>query len=1016
MRPLRLTISAFGPYAGQEIVDFGPALDAGIFGIYGPTGAGKSSIFAAISFALFGKLPNAGQDSKTVRSDHAAPDLMTHVELVFDLGAKRYLIKRRPEQLRPSKRGGGETTETHHAAFFDVTGLSLADIDDGQTGTVIAERKLSDVDPEIQSLLGYGPEQFRQIILLPQGEFETFLKAKTKDRMDVLRQLFDVSIYRRFAETLKDQANAAEKDIKAGRAAVAARLTQEGYETREAISDAISVEQDLCERSAQEAAEAQKASQDALAQLNSARETETLFIDQDQAHRGLAELIARTDEIATLRDDYARLGAVARVIPFDDARDAAQSLRTNAMDQIDVSARQVTEAEVAYAASKLALQSLTDKTPAREAWQNDRLRLTQYQTALGDAAPLELAVADAKRTATTAEAKLETATQAHDRAVAAIETGQTLLDLAREQQEKRRIYEAELRQANDLAKAAEAHTAAQAKVRKWTESQDQTATHLEAAIAATAAADRSLSEAEMALSAVQAVHLATKLSDGAPCPVCGSHDHPTPARGNAESAGLNAAFEQARDARTAILQAENTAREQNTSAKAHLQSAKDLLETLAVPSPDFTDTRGDITTKIETLGPAPDLDVLGAEITQNQQAAQGAASDLEQSRHADQAARIAYTSAQVAHDSALAQLPEGLKTGREINAALGSIDAKITAYDAALQSGQTKERAAHDQQVSAKKFHALSLSAAEDAKAKSTVAQSKFDTALAEAGITSDQFKLGRPDVPKRDALGAEITDFDTRRTVAITQVERADHAVKNHERPDISHFDTTYQAKDAAVRDAISAKAKQDARLGQLASLKASIDAEIAKFAQAEHAIAPLLAVAQTSNGANPAKLTLETYAIAAMFDQVLVSANLRLRPMSGGQYTLMRDTRAPKGGAKQGLDIVVHDTHTGRERDVATLSGGETFMAALSLALGLADVVQTVSGGIHLDTIFIDEGFGSLDATTLDQALQTLQDLVGDNRAIGLISHVDLVKDTIRAGFDITKSNGGSNIRARD
>ena len=199
MRPLRLTLQAFGPYPDRQVVDFADALKSGLFGVYGPTGAGKSSIFSAISFALFGEPAKGEQDAASLRSDHAPADVLTEVELVFELGAKRYCIRRRPDQDRPALRGGGVTRERHCAWLFDVTGMPVDEVSENNSGKALAEKKVSDVAAQVERLLGYGPAQFRQIVLLPQGRFETFLTAKTDDRLRILRDLFDVSLYRSLA-------------------------------------------------------------------------------------------------------------------------------------------------------------------------------------------------------------------------------------------------------------------------------------------------------------------------------------------------------------------------------------------------------------------------------------------------------------------------------------------------------------------------------------------------------------------------------------------------------------------------------------------------------------------------------------------------------------------------------------------------------------------------------------------------------------------------------------------------
>lgn len=200
MRPIRLTMQALGPFAGREVVDFREAMASGLFGIYGQTGAGKSTIFSAVTFALFGEATRSDQDTASLRSDHADPGTLTEVEFVFEVGERRYVVRRSPEQKRPKLRGAGEKTMAHEAFLFDATGVSLEDIERGNRGTILAEKKLGAVREKVIHILGYGPEQFRQIVLLPQGKFEMFLAAKTDARRDILRELFDVSLYRHLAE------------------------------------------------------------------------------------------------------------------------------------------------------------------------------------------------------------------------------------------------------------------------------------------------------------------------------------------------------------------------------------------------------------------------------------------------------------------------------------------------------------------------------------------------------------------------------------------------------------------------------------------------------------------------------------------------------------------------------------------------------------------------------------------------------------------------------------------------
>jgi len=239
MRPIKLTLSAFGPYGGVESIDFRDATDAGLFGIYGPTGSGKSSIFSAIAFALFGEGAKEEQGIGTMRSDFADDALLTEVSLQFELGPKRYYVRRIPNQPRPKTRGEGHTMQPHAAWLFDVSSVAIDDVGPDCSGVPLAERKVGDVGRLVEELLGYGAQQFRQIVLLPQGRFERFLVSNSKDRLEILRELFDVSLYRKLTEKLKADAADVRREIEDGYRLNGQRLAAEGFSSSDELSAGI---------------------------------------------------------------------------------------------------------------------------------------------------------------------------------------------------------------------------------------------------------------------------------------------------------------------------------------------------------------------------------------------------------------------------------------------------------------------------------------------------------------------------------------------------------------------------------------------------------------------------------------------------------------------------------------------------------------------------------------------------------------------------------------------------------
>ena len=286
-------------------------------------------------------------------------------------------------------------------------------------------------------------------------------------------------------------------------------------------------------------------------------------------------------------------------------------------------------------------------------------------------------------------------------------------------------------------------------------------------------------------------------------------------------------------------------------------------------------------------------------------------------------------------------------------------------------------------------------------------------------GLSLDQYEQFAAHIPEIDDLTATIEAFESALREARGAAKLAAEAIAGIERPDLASAEGSRDAARLAANEAVDLAATMRANLEKLETLRDELAEELARLRRLEEETGPLRALADAFSGQNEMNTTLESYAIGAMFDQVLEAANLRLEPMTSGRYRLERDVESAGGRSKRGLDIRVHDIETGRPRDLTTLSGGETFIAALSLALGLSDIVEASHGAIRLDTIFIDEGFGSLDTEndtgTLDRVLQVLQDIVGASRAVGLISHVPLVQQAVPAGFTILKGIGGSTIESR-
>lgn len=1023
MKPVLLTMTAFGPYAATETVDFREATDAGLFGIYGATGSGKSSIFNAMTFALFGEGAKREQPIGTMRSGHADADRLTEVSLLFELGGKRYFVRRQPDQTRPKKRGEGETSDAHKAWLFDATLVPVDDVTVDNCGTVLAETKVGEVLRLVKELLGYGVEQFRQIVLLPQGRFERFLVADSAQRVEILRELFDVSVYRRLAIRMKDDAAAAKREYQDGRRVVGQRLADVGFASTDELAAGIAaaaeaaaarhVEADGAEVAAGIAEQAHLAAETVEGLFVAAQKAESRKLDlrREQPAVDALQLVVTRAEKAQRAVDLA-----SRMTEMDASRRIAVEAEKKARDaargaQIEHGGR-----EKAFRIAKEGAERIDD-LKARIVENHRRKEL--LRSAEGLAATLA-----------TRREELQAARTAFDAADAEraqldrLRTDLTdRIDGVRRTSMARAELSAKLISANADLVAAKAHEAADRRSSKAKDdlaearkAHDAAAGEVAPLRAAAAAAERSFIDAQAQVLA--GMHLV----DGEPCPVCGSAEHPSPAEGDGDPREFEIAMRSARGlldeavrradrAEAAVTSARTASAEREAELDALTRPARSIVEAAAV----VADVEAGIEALGEVVDPA-DLEqraaVAGADSTAAAAAAEGRRDVLQQARTAEAVAARAY-------DDAIDGVPEPLRAPGALDRETDEVSSSIRGLSDALVDAEDALRrvaTARDTTAAAVIGAVDAVARAEEAVAK---ARNAFEARLAELELDQASYDLGCADIGGIPEHAERINTHRKEVAIAEARATAAQDAIKGLERPNVTAL--------AAVRDDARAErlrtrqvaADADAARKVLDDLLASLRDQLTGLDRLEEETGPLRELAEAFAGENPLRTPLETFAIGAMFDHVLDAANLRLDPMTGGRYRFEREVQAVRGRTKRGLDVRVHDVQTGRLREVSTLSGGETFIAALSLALGLADVVEMSHGRIRLDTIFIDEGFGSLDTEndggTLDRVLQVLQEIVGRNRAVGLISHVPLVQQAVPNGFSIVKGIGGSRVERR-
>ncbi|MEZ2127658.1 MULTISPECIES: AAA family ATPase [unclassified Sinorhizobium] len=1022
MRPIRLTMQAFGPYAGRTVVDFREAVSSGLFGIYGPTGSGKSSIFSAMTFALFGESSKADQETASLRSDHADASLPTEVEFVFDIGADRYVVRRRPEQTRPKQRGGGETRDAHEAWLFKATGRSLEEITDASPGEPIAERKTGQVRDAIVGILGYGAEQFRQIVLLPQGKFETFMAAKTDKRLEILRELFDVSIYRRMAAKFKEDAAEAEREIKQARQVCAARLASEGFESPDALVAGIDAAHAAIEVETTREMTAAAAFATTTSALSAARQLEDQFLQTERAKLELAALAGRADHIHELE---LRIDSAKRARLLVDVERHAREAEDDVAKAIAAleSATETNEAAVVKAEAA----ARTHEQELARAGELDRLsqigeELRRHRATLSDADQSAAKVA-ATRSA------VEQAQIAFDGVLDRIEghyhektAREQALQAARERETLRQRLAVDRMIAESALKSAELYDTATAAAKEALEEKDALAIEHTACIQRETDAQARFVAAELALANVQAIHLAAKLRPGEACSVCGSLTHPTPASGRIENVGLDQAFKDAKvDLERAQLSSQDAAR-RLASAETRLQERQARLEELAPPEWPVEDLQAavsEIIAQMGELGPVADLAAAEMRIVAITTEIKSAEHLREDIRTELNSLKTAETVARDRFEQAIASVPELLREPNALSTALAENQRELSARRTTARNAEEDARQCREAALIASSKMEAARQALELAALRRDKTSAELTARLEQSGLTEEQFAAFKPLIDLIETYEQEVADYRSAVAIARSNDETFSRAMEGRERPDITALEAAQRTAEDDLDAVKSVLARSQARLQHLNRLRFEIASELQRLDRVEAETASLRTLAALFNADNPLRLDLETFAIGAMFDQVLAAANQRLGPMSGGRYSLEREIETGGGRSRQGLGIRAFDVHTGKARPTSTLSGGETFMAALSLALGLSDIVESVSGQVRLDTIFIDEGFGSLDTEnesgTLDQVLQVLTNLVGQRRVVGLISHVPLVQESIPNGFYVRKEPLGSFIEAR-
>ncbi|MGP0222927.1 AAA family ATPase [Paenarthrobacter sp. NCHU4564] len=993
MRIHRLEIEAFGPFAEPQVIDFDQLGAQGLFLLNGATGAGKTSILDAVCFALYGSVPGARQDGKRLRSDHAAPAAEPRVVCEFSARGRRFEVSRSPAWERPSKRGrNGTTTQQAKTLLREwVSG-------EWQEKT----SRNDEAGAELADVLGMDREQFTRVVMLPQGDFAAFLRSKAADRLDLLQKLFGTQRFEAVERQVARQAaeasgavedNAAELKMLLDRAAAEQEhlggehapfdpAAGEPEAWLASVEAAVTAEEDRC-RTAARAAETHAAGLSAKLQE-----------DQDKArrHARLAAAMQRRVlfELAAPQalEDRERLDAHRRAAVLKgqlDAVDAAALKVRSAVARKDHAASQLTESGHAGPEAKAALETVKAAVAVLEASLPDEQRLEAIARRMADLHKERAASEAAVESAAATLVQLRAEGDALDAEITSLEPlAARQPDLDREAGAAAAAVDVVARHA---VAAREADQATSRCSRARTIWQDLRQAWLD------------LREERLANAAGE---LAAALVDGEPCGVCGSSEHPHPAR--AARTALSLAQEEA-EAREAFEASEKEFDQLSTEQAA----AGQALAALAAQGGD-----ADPLVAKERLEEA--------RLAASQ--ALAAVKKLEGLRVSKDKLTARVTLLQEEHDASLSSEAQASSALRLLAEQHQELETEL----AGLRQEHPSLR--HRLDILLRQSEVLQAYVAADDDARLALqmeadAHSALERALPDAGFTSAD-AARKQLLPASDVVGLEtaVADFDTEgaRLEELFAAEELVLAAKEAAlgelpvpEPELAAAgEEVSRATRTATSLAVAAGVARKAVTALARIRKDYTDLNAAGKEPRERARI-LSGLAETLRGAgdNKYKMSLNTYVLAARLEQVALAASERLVAMSDGRYTLQHtDARAARG-AKSGLGLEVVDEWTGHRRDTSTLSGGESFMASLSLALGLADVVQHEAGGVDIETLFVDEGFGSLDEQALEQVMDALEGLRNGGRVVGLVSHVAEMKQRIGSQLHVVKGRNGSTVR---
>ncbi len=990
MRPHRLRLSAFGAFGQTAVVDFDALAGGGLFLLHGDTGAGKTTLLDAIGYALYGRVPGTRGQVKRLRSDHASAGTRSEVELEATVAGRRLRITRSPEQVRAKRRGSGTTQEPARVLVQELVG--------GRWNTV--STRAGEADAELSELLGMSAEQFFQVVLLPQGEFARFLRADAAERGRLLERLFGTDRFRAVEHRLADLRRATQAEL--GRhgeaiAGVAARVCQvAGVPEPEspldeswlaALTSTAAADHERAERARLDAEHAYAAAE------RGARAAADLADRQRRRHDALQRQTELTQESSSMAELQAEADAAERAVSVAMAVDAVT--RVERTLTAATAAKEAICHEVVQAGGPPPGSTAEDY---RAAAQDQRQRLGRLQALQGTATQAEQEqkrASAARHRAEQLTAELESFAE-QLRATASLRQ-QLLHDRGLAVAAGADLPAARTADAQARVTADDATTLAQVE-----QEQQPLADGLVLLRERAVQLRERASDLRSARIDGMVAELASHLEPGTPCPVCGSPEHPDPTE--------------------QTLPAARVTREAEKAAYREFELADEERGRQAERLSALNARRGDLRARLLAAGVEADRQVDPARLHQEAVDAEVLAErlslaaaalpriDTDLAEHEGRTRGLAEGQAASAEQRAAAQneaqsaVARAVELQRIVRVELGVAPSLATAVRTAGSMSDLCTQAAG------------AVEAADRSRTDSDSARAEVTRLACEAGFATAAAAVEAVRVP---AWRAQARERLTAHRDALTCVNAVltDASLRDlpGAPPDVTAARAALEAARSTWQAAVAAAGGAARTVRELAVLAARLRTALTELVPVAERAAEVRGLADLAagGGGNVLRMTLSSYVLAARLEEVAAGASERLLRMTQGRYSLVH-TDAGRGNARAGLGLLARDTWTGVDRDTSTLSGGETFLASLALALGLADAVAAEAGGARLEALFVDEGFGSLDDETLDEVMDVLDGLREGGRLVGIVSHVAELRQRIPTQLHVRKGRDGSAISA--